>query len=99
VVCGEGHRFARNRIGIIDFTTLAPEIASDAGIGGGTPDLPAVSPQPARSIHSGHWRRRALLALSAFYAGFLLLLAPSGVIVGRFYQPFRRERRLAVRPR
>jgi hypothetical protein len=34
----------------------------------------------------------ALLVLSVGYAGYLLLLAPLGLSVAMFYQPFRRQR-------
>lgn len=84
----EGHRFARNRIGIVDFTALAPEIATDASAVTGAPEV--ATPQVRRSIWSRRWRRLALLVLSIGYAGFLLLLAPFGMIMGWFYQPFRR---------
>jgi hypothetical protein len=95
VVCGQGHRFARNRIGIIDFTTLAPETALDVA----QAEIPAdaATPQAPRAARSGRWRRQALIVLSALYAGFLLLLAPVGAIVGTSYQPFRRQEFLATR--
>jgi hypothetical protein len=35
-------------------------------------------------------RRSALLGLSVIYSGFLLLLAPLGLAVAPFHQPFRR---------
>jgi SAM-dependent methyltransferase len=96
VVCGEGHRFVRNQVGIIDFTRLAPETAPDAGSAAGAPA--AAPPQACRAPRSRRWRRPALLGLSTLYAGFLLVLAPLGITVGAFYQPFRKHR-FAIRPR
>jgi ubiquinone/menaquinone biosynthesis C-methylase UbiE len=92
VVCDQGHRFARNRIGIFDFTMLAPEIAPDASVM--TEAAGAIMPPLRHPIWSRRWRRLALLVLSLGYAGCLLLLAPLGMIVGLFYQPFRRQRLL-----
>lgn len=90
-LCGDGHRFARNRHGLIDFTAIAPEIDVEANA------PPAASSDIAapirRSVRSRRWRRRALLVMSAGYAGLLLLLLPLGLIVGMFYQPFREQRR------
>jgi len=34
-------------------------------------------------------RRAVLFGFSLFYAAFLLVLAPLGLILGRFRQPFR----------
>jgi SAM-dependent methyltransferase len=90
-LCGDGHRFARNRHGLIDFTAIAPEIDVEASA------LPVASSDIAapihRSVRSRRWRRRALVVTSAGYAGLLLLLLPLGLIVGTFYQPFREQRR------
>jgi ubiquinone/menaquinone biosynthesis C-methylase UbiE len=89
VVCGQGHRFARNRVGMIDFTALASEIAPNASAATGV--LSAATRQVHRSTWSRRWRRVALLVLSVGYAGYLLLLAPLGLSVAMFYQPFRRQ--------
>jgi len=93
VVCHEGHRFACNWIGIVDFTALAPEIATNASAVTGASEVAML--QFRRSAGSRRWRRLALFALSTGYAGFLLLLAPFGTIIGRFYQPFRRQNSLS----
>ena len=90
VVCGAGHRFARNRVGMIDFTALASEIAPDANAASAVPS--AATPQVHRSLWNRRCRRVALLVLSLGYAGYLLLLAPLGLSVAMFYQPFRRQR-------
>ena len=86
VTCGNGHRFARNRAGLIDFSALVPEANPRPVMLDGV----AVSACPSRSKRRG--RRLALLALSAGYAGFLLLVLPLGMIVGLFHQPFRKPR-------
>jgi 2-polyprenyl-3-methyl-5-hydroxy-6-metoxy-1,4-benzoquinol methylase len=90
VVCiGGSHRFARSADTIVNFTVMAPEPAPPAAepsIGQVPPAAPGAP--PGRPEWLRRLRRGALLALSVFYAGFLLLLAPLGFAVGRFYQPF-----------
>jgi SAM-dependent methyltransferase len=89
-VCGNGHRFARDAEGLVDFTGLASEPAAVAerptdpapGIASATPS--------GRPTWLRYLRRGALLGLSLFYAGFLLALVPLAVGVGLFHQPFRR---------
>jgi hypothetical protein len=87
LVCGNGHRFARNAAGLVDFTGLAAEPAE------GSPDpiseIPSFMPA-GRSRWVRYLRRSALLGLSLFYAGFLLALVPLAYAVGLFHQPFRR---------
>jgi 2-polyprenyl-3-methyl-5-hydroxy-6-metoxy-1,4-benzoquinol methylase len=90
VVCAGGHRFARNSLGLVDFSALAPEPSADAAVGK-EPFIEATR-RARRSALSLCARRLALLALSAGYAGFLLPLAPIGIILGMFYQPFGEER-------
>jgi SAM-dependent methyltransferase len=90
VLCGGGHRFARNSVGLVDFSSLAPEpsVEEDAGT-----ELSVEVPRRARRSNLNRRARRlALLALSTGYAGFLLLLAPVGIILGVFHQPFREQR-------
>lgn len=90
LVCGNGHRFARNAAGLVDFTGLAAEPAAAAK---GSPDpiseIPSFTPA-GRSRWVRYLRRGALLGLSLFYAGFLLALVPLAYAVGLFHQPFRR---------
>ena len=90
VSCGGGHRFERNRAGLIDFSTLAPDAGAAAN--GGTAAPGDVTAPARRSTWSRRSRRLALFALSSGYAGFLLLLVPLGMIIGIFYQPFRNQR-------
>jgi SAM-dependent methyltransferase len=104
VSCAGGHRFARNPIGLIDFTALAPGIAvtqeQEAAL---APEGAAAAEagaerglNPPARLRRATWRRRgrrlALLALSTGYAGLLLPLLPLGAIVARFYQPFQGQR-------
>ena len=89
-VCGNGHRFARNAAGLLDFTGLAaePTAVPEAPMH----SAPAISPATTtvgRPLWLRHLRRGALLGLSLFYAGFLLLLTPLALAVGLFHQPFR----------
>ena len=85
-LCGAGHRFMRNSIGLVDFTTLAPEPSADGNAG---PAAPAEETRRARrSALNRRARRFALLVLSTGYAGFLMILVPFGPIVRIFYQPF-----------
>ena len=89
-VCGNGHRFARNTAGLVDFTGFAAE---PAAVAEGSPDpiseIPSFTPA-GRSRWVRYLRRGALLGLSLFYAGFLLALVPLAFAVGLFHQPFRR---------
>jgi hypothetical protein len=89
LVCSNGHRFARNAAGLVDFTGLAAE---PAAVAEGSPD-PAPEIASATTVGRPAWlrylRRRALLGLSLFYAGFLLSLAPLALAVRLFHQPFR----------
>jgi ubiquinone/menaquinone biosynthesis C-methylase UbiE len=89
VLCGGGHRFARNSAGFIDFSSLAPEPRADGNTG--TEPFAGVTRRTRRSTLNRRARRLALLALSTGYAGFLLLLVPLGMIQGMFYQPFREQ--------
>jgi SAM-dependent methyltransferase len=77
--------------GLIDFTDVAAESPTTAG---GPVELPSASGAapalPARPPLRRRLRRGALLGLSLVYAGFLVLLAPVGLGVSRFYQPFKR---------
>ena len=90
LVCGNGHRFACNAAGLVDFTGLAAE---PAAVAEGSPDpiseIPSFTPA-GRSRWVRYLRRGALLGLSLFYAGFLLALVPLAYAVGLFHQPFRR---------
>jgi 2-polyprenyl-3-methyl-5-hydroxy-6-metoxy-1,4-benzoquinol methylase len=77
--------------GFVEFTAVAPESPTT------TNDRvePAAAPAratavPARPPLRRRLRRGALLALSLVYAGFLVLLAPLGLAVSRFHQPFGR---------
>jgi predicted anti-sigma-YlaC factor YlaD len=77
-------------VGLVDFSSLAPEpsVEEDAGT-----ELSVEVPRRARRSNLNRRARRlALLALSTGYAGFLLLLAPVGIILGVFHQPFREQR-------
>ena len=90
LVCGNGHRFARNAAGLVDFTGLAAE---PAAVAEGSPDpiseIPSFTPA-GRSRWVRYLRRGALLGLSLFYAGLLLALIPLAFAVGLFHQPLRR---------
>jgi ubiquinone/menaquinone biosynthesis C-methylase UbiE len=88
--CGGGHRFARNSVGLVDFTSLAPEPSAEDDAG--TESFVEMSRRARRSNLSRRARRLALLVLSTGYVGFLLLLAPLGIILGVFHQPFREQR-------
>jgi SAM-dependent methyltransferase len=90
LVCGNGHRFARDAAGLVDFTGLAAEPAAVAeGSTDPISEIPSFAPA-GRSQWVRYLRRGALLGLSLFYAGFLLALVPLAFAVGRFHQPFRR---------
>jgi 2-polyprenyl-3-methyl-5-hydroxy-6-metoxy-1,4-benzoquinol methylase len=86
LVCGNGHRFAHNAAGLVDFTGLAAEPASapEAPIDP-VPEIPTVG----RPLWLRQLRRGTLLGLSLFYAGFLLVLAPLALAVSLVHQPFR----------
>jgi len=93
VICGAGHRFARGSAAIIDFTALAseaqPEPARPVAAGGEAAlDLPPVPLSAGRRGWVRQARRFVLLAFGLVYTGFLLLLAPLGLGVGWFRQPF-----------
>jgi ubiquinone/menaquinone biosynthesis C-methylase UbiE len=90
MLCAGGHRFARNSMGLVDFSALAPELSADSDTG--TEPFVEVTRRVRRSTLNRRARRFALLVLSTGYAGFLLLLMPLGTIVGIFYQPFREQR-------
>jgi 2-polyprenyl-3-methyl-5-hydroxy-6-metoxy-1,4-benzoquinol methylase len=96
ILCANGHRFARNALGLVDFSALAPEpaVAAPHNPGGAAPEVPVLPVSaPARRPE---WLRRArrsvLLGLSVFYSGFLLALIPLALVVGSFHQPFRQRR-------
>jgi SAM-dependent methyltransferase len=89
LVCANGHRFARNAAGLVDFTALAAE---PAAVAEGSPD-PAPEITSATTVGRPPWlryaRRGALFGLSLFYAAFLAVLVPLALAVGLFHQPFR----------
>ena len=74
--CAQGHRFADNASGLIDFTAVVGE----AGPPGHAPGIPKRS-----------WLRRLrrglLAAGCAAYPVVLALLLPLGYLVGRWLQP------------
>jgi ubiquinone/menaquinone biosynthesis C-methylase UbiE len=89
-VCANGHRFARNAAGLVDFTGLAAEPA--AVVEGHTdpaPKIPSAATTVGRPLWLRYLRRGALLGLSLFYAAFLMALVPLALIVRLFHQPFR----------
>jgi 2-polyprenyl-3-methyl-5-hydroxy-6-metoxy-1,4-benzoquinol methylase len=83
-------------VGLFDFTDVAEE--SPATAEGAVEPASSFAPAPAapapavdlRPPLRRRLRRGALLALSLVYAGFLALLAPLGLAVSRFHQPFGR---------
>jgi 2-polyprenyl-3-methyl-5-hydroxy-6-metoxy-1,4-benzoquinol methylase len=90
LVCGNGHRFARNAAGLVDFTGLAAEPTVVAeGSTDPISEIPSFTPA-GRSRWVRCLRRGTLLGLSLFYAGFLVALVPLAFAVGLFHQPFRR---------
>jgi ubiquinone/menaquinone biosynthesis C-methylase UbiE len=91
ILCGNGHRFARNTVGLVDFSALAPEAAAPHNPAGSAMEVPPAVPAP-RPEWLRRVRRGILLGLSVFYAGFLLTLAPLALAVGLFHQPFRQSR-------
>jgi hypothetical protein len=90
VVCEGGHRFVRNRPGLIDFSALAADTAPMPPAEPAAPTLsaPAAEEPPARHGWVRRLRRAVLFGFSLGYALFLLALAPLGLILGRFRQPF-----------
>jgi SAM-dependent methyltransferase len=90
IVCGSGHRFARNAAGLLDFTGLAIEPAARAeGPSDPTPGVRYEIASIGRPAWLRYLRRATLLGLSLFYTGFLLVLAPLALAVSLFHQPFR----------
>jgi ubiquinone/menaquinone biosynthesis C-methylase UbiE len=89
-VCANGHRFARNAAGLVDFTGLAAEPA--AVVEGHTDPASEIASVTTggRPAWLRYLRRGALLGLSLFYAAFLMALVPLALAVGLFHQPFRR---------
>jgi SAM-dependent methyltransferase len=92
IVCGSGHRFARNGLGLVDFSALAPDAAPPpAAEPAATPPAMPTIEEPAQDRRG--WvrrlRRAVLLGFSLGYAAFLVALAPLGLILGRFRRPFR----------
>jgi hypothetical protein len=86
VLCAGGHRFARNSLGLIDFTTVAQEESAGPQVVTKEPsEIAAARTEPplAAPCSSGAERRRWRP---------LLPLLPLGLIVGIFYQPFRQQR-------
>jgi ubiquinone/menaquinone biosynthesis C-methylase UbiE len=94
VVCGSGHRFARNSSGLIDFTTPAHEPNEAAPSATDLGADPSVAPPAARPEWIRRLRRGTLLGLSVFYAAILLALTPLALLVGFFHQPFRDGRQV-----
>jgi ubiquinone/menaquinone biosynthesis C-methylase UbiE len=77
--------------GLIDFTAAAAESPATAD----GPVEPTSAPAPAPAVLTRpplrrRLRRGALLGLSLAYAGVLVLLAPLGLAVSLFHQPFGR---------
>jgi len=77
--------------GLIDFIAVATETGSTVEdvVEPGSVSLPAAVSAERPPLRR-RLRRGALLGLSLLYAGFLVLLAPVGLGVLRFYQPFKR---------
>ncbi|MBV8455805.1 MAG: methyltransferase domain-containing protein, partial [Acetobacteraceae bacterium] len=87
LIGGAGHRGSGNAAALIDVTTAHAQPAADsAGSVGESAPMRAPECPPLRR----RLRRGALLGLSLIYAGFLLLVAPLGLAVAPFHQPFRR---------
>jgi SAM-dependent methyltransferase len=77
VECGQGHRFANNASGLIDFTAVVADVPAS-----GARSSPAAARPWTRKL------RRALLAAGcAAYLGFLVSLAPLGFVAGKLRQP------------
>jgi SAM-dependent methyltransferase len=77
-VCRDGHRFARNTSGLIDFTAV--RALGDAEV--------EAAGQPTRGAWTRRLRRWALGAGCLVYVAFLAALVPLGLALGRFHQPF-----------
>jgi len=90
IVCGSGHRFARNGLGLVDFSALAPETAppTAAEPAAAPPAMPSIEQPPDRRGWVRRLRRAVLFGFSLGYAAFLVALAPLGLIRGRFRRPF-----------
>ena len=76
--------------GLIDPSPAAEYATTAKGL---IEPAPAFAPGPAAPVRPPlrrRLRRGALLGLSLVYAGFLVLLAPLGLAVSRFHQPFGR---------
>jgi SAM-dependent methyltransferase len=95
VSCAAGHRFARNSLGLVDFSALAPAAFGDASPGSASAG--GASADAAAPVRRSHWGRRArrlaLFVSSTGYGGLLLILLPLGLIVRQVYRPFRDEGR------
>jgi hypothetical protein len=77
-VCREGHRFARNTSGLIDFTAV--RALGDVEV--------EAARQPTRRAWTRRLRRWVLGAGCLVYVAFLAALVPLGLALGRFHQPF-----------
>jgi SAM-dependent methyltransferase len=91
IVCRNGHRFARNGLGLVDFSALARETAPTpvAEPAATPPAIPAIEKPPqGRRGWVRRLRRAVLFGFSLGYAAFLVALAPLGLILGRFRRPF-----------
>ena len=77
--------------GLADFIAVATETSSTVEdvVEPDPVSLPAAASAQRPPLRR-RLRRGALLGLSLVYAGFLVLLAPVGLGVSRFYQPFKR---------
>jgi len=77
--------------GLIDFMAVSTKTGStvEDAAEPGSVSLPAAASTERPPLRR-RLRRGALLGLSLVYAGFLALLAPVGLAVSRFYQPFGR---------
>ena len=83
--CGNGHRFARDRSGLVDFTATVSAGEADAAV------AMADAPEPAAQLGWGRRLRRLVMAAGCIpYIGFLGILVPFGLVFGQFHQPFRR---------
>ena len=90
LVCANGHRFARDAAGLVDFTGLEAEPAVVAeGSADPAPEIPPATTTAGRPLWLRYLRRKALLGLSLFYAAFLAALVPLALVVRLFHQPFR----------
>jgi 2-polyprenyl-3-methyl-5-hydroxy-6-metoxy-1,4-benzoquinol methylase len=84
--CGTGHRFARNNVALVDFTTTVPPNDANAVM------QPTALPKAATRPGWGRRLRRLVMGVGCIpYVGFLGILAPFGLVFGMFYQPLRRD--------